>query len=217
MKFLFATLLLLASQLSFASDSFMQDEHYQLLDTPVSQSAQVVEYFSYYCPFCYNFEPIVAELKKSLPTGTPLHKVPVAFLGGNMAATVQRAHATAGLLNIEDAFTAALFNQIHQQRKPPQNRSDITTLFASIGVEQAQLDAQFDSMVVNGAGARHSAAHALQPPEPHDAPAPPAPHTILPASPPGRPGFVRLGHWFDRLMGAVLVGLGIKVAFSELH
>lgn len=32
-----------------------------------------------------------------------------------------------------------------------------------------------------------------------------------------RRGFVRLGHWFDRLMGAVLVGLGIKVAFSELH
>lgn len=32
-----------------------------------------------------------------------------------------------------------------------------------------------------------------------------------------RRGFVRLGHWFDRLMGAVLVGLGIKVAFSELR
>jgi len=32
-----------------------------------------------------------------------------------------------------------------------------------------------------------------------------------------RRGFVRMGHWFDRLMGAVLVGLGIKVAFSELH
>ncbi|GAB57604.1 thiol:disulfide interchange protein DsbA/DsbL [Rheinheimera nanhaiensis] len=149
MKFLFAALLLLASQLSFASDSFMQDEHYQLLATPPSPNAQVVEYFSYYCPFCYNFEPIVAELKKALPAGTPLHKVPVAFLGGNMAATVQRAHATAGLLNIEDAFTAALFNQIHQQRKPPQNRSDITKLFASIGVEQVQLDAHFDSLPVN--------------------------------------------------------------------
>ncbi|WP_166840430.1 thiol:disulfide interchange protein DsbA/DsbL [Rheinheimera pleomorphica] len=149
MKFLFATLLLLASQLSFASDSFIQDEHYQLLDTPVSQSAQVVEYFSYYCPFCYNFEPIVAELKKALPAGTPLHKVPVAFLGGNMAATVQRAHATAELLKVEDAFAAALFNQIHQQRKPPQNRSDIAKLFAGLGIAAAQLDAHFDSLPVN--------------------------------------------------------------------
>jgi RhtB (resistance to homoserine/threonine) family protein len=32
-----------------------------------------------------------------------------------------------------------------------------------------------------------------------------------------RNGFVRMGHWFDRLMGAVLVALGIKVALSELH
>ncbi|MEK1904538.1 MAG: LysE family transporter [Pseudomonas sp.] len=32
-----------------------------------------------------------------------------------------------------------------------------------------------------------------------------------------RAGFSRMGHWFDRLMGAVLVGLGIKLAFTELR
>ncbi|MBX9915029.1 MAG: LysE family transporter [Pseudomonadaceae bacterium] len=32
-----------------------------------------------------------------------------------------------------------------------------------------------------------------------------------------RRGFIRMGHWFDRMMGAVLVVLGIKVALSELH
>ncbi|MNF55318.1 Threonine efflux protein [compost metagenome] len=32
-----------------------------------------------------------------------------------------------------------------------------------------------------------------------------------------RAGFARLGHWFDRLMGAVLIGLGVKLAFSELR
>ncbi|MCO6059898.1 LysE family transporter [Pseudomonas sp. MOB-449] len=31
-----------------------------------------------------------------------------------------------------------------------------------------------------------------------------------------RAGFARMGHWFDRLMGAVLVGLGLKLAFTEL-
>ena len=149
MKYLLCAFALLFTSLSFADNSFKAGEHYQQLNTPLSTTPKVVEYFSYYCPFCYNFEPIVAELKQALPADTPLHKVPVAFLGGNMATTVQRAHAAAGVLQVEDAFTAALFNQIHQQRKPPQNRSDITKLFASIGVEQAQLDAQFDSMVVN--------------------------------------------------------------------
>lgn len=31
-----------------------------------------------------------------------------------------------------------------------------------------------------------------------------------------RSSFARLGHWFDRLMGAVLVGLGIKLAFTSM-
>ena len=31
-----------------------------------------------------------------------------------------------------------------------------------------------------------------------------------------RSGFARLGHWFDRMMGAVLVGLGIKLAFTSM-
>ncbi|UXY52122.1 LysE family translocator [Pseudomonas tohonis] len=31
-----------------------------------------------------------------------------------------------------------------------------------------------------------------------------------------RSGFARLGHWFDRLMGAVLVGLGVKLAFTSM-
>lgn len=32
-----------------------------------------------------------------------------------------------------------------------------------------------------------------------------------------RSSFARMGHWFDRMMGAVLVGLGIKLAFTELR
>lgn len=32
-----------------------------------------------------------------------------------------------------------------------------------------------------------------------------------------RAGFARLGHWFDRLMGVVLVGIGVKLAFSEMR
>ncbi|RJG10406.1 LysE family translocator [Pseudomonas cavernicola] len=31
-----------------------------------------------------------------------------------------------------------------------------------------------------------------------------------------RAGFTRMGHWFDRMMGVVLIGLGVKVAFAEL-
>jgi len=31
-----------------------------------------------------------------------------------------------------------------------------------------------------------------------------------------RAGFARMGHWFDRLTGAVLIGLGVRLAISEI-
>ena len=40
---------------------------------------------------------------------------------------------------------------------------------------------------------------------------------LLFSQPRVRTGFARLGHWFDRLMGGVLIALGIKLAFSELR
>lgn len=32
-----------------------------------------------------------------------------------------------------------------------------------------------------------------------------------------RAGFARMGHWFDRTMGAVLIALGVKIALTEMH
>ena len=32
-----------------------------------------------------------------------------------------------------------------------------------------------------------------------------------------RSGFARMGHWFDRLMGVVLVGLAVRLVFSEVR
>lgn len=32
-----------------------------------------------------------------------------------------------------------------------------------------------------------------------------------------RAGFARMGHWFDRAMGGVLIALGLKLAFTESH
>jgi threonine/homoserine/homoserine lactone efflux protein len=32
-----------------------------------------------------------------------------------------------------------------------------------------------------------------------------------------RNGFLRIGHWFDRVMGGVLIGLGIKLAATNIN
>ncbi|MBU2112604.1 MAG: thiol:disulfide interchange protein DsbA/DsbL [Gammaproteobacteria bacterium] len=149
MKYLLCAFTLLLASLSYANNSFNEGEHYQSLPLPATNTAKVVEYFSYYCPFCYNFEPVVAELKQALPTGIVLQKIPVAFHGGPMAPDVQRAHALAETLNVSELFSTALFAQIHQQRKPPQNRNALKQLFAELGVDNEKFDANFNSMPIN--------------------------------------------------------------------
>lgn len=149
MKYLLCAFSLLLASVSYANDSFNDGEHYQTLSLPVADTANVVEYFSYYCPFCYNFEPIVAQLKPALPADAKFYKIPVAFHGGPMAPDVQRAHALAETLNVAESFSIALFAQIHQQRKPPQNRNALKQLFAELGVDNEKFDANYNSMPVN--------------------------------------------------------------------
>ncbi|MDR6983719.1 thiol:disulfide interchange protein DsbA [Rheinheimera pacifica] len=150
MKQLFlAFTLLLSAGFANANDKFNEGEHYQVLNTAQSANTKVVEFFSYYCPFCYNFEPIVAELKQALPEGISVQKIPVSFHGGKMAPTVQRAHAMAVSLNVEEQFTPLLFTQIHQQRQPPADRAALKALFSKAGVTARQFDANFDSMPVS--------------------------------------------------------------------
>uniref|UniRef100_UPI0040483A8F thiol:disulfide interchange protein DsbA/DsbL n=1 Tax=Rheinheimera sp. TaxID=1869214 RepID=UPI0040483A8F len=149
MKYLLCAFSLLLASLSYANDSFNEGQHYQTLPTAPASTAKVVEYFSYYCPFCYNFEPVVAELKPALPTGLRLQKIPVAFHGGPLAPDVQRAHALAETLNVAESFSSALFAQIHQQRKPPQSRDALKQLFAGLGVDNEKFDANFSSLPVN--------------------------------------------------------------------
>lgn len=148
-QLLFALTLLLGTSFANANDTFSDGEHYKVLNTTSGKHATVVEYFSYYCPFCYNFEPIIAELNQALPAGIKVQKVPVSFHGGKMAPAVQRAHAMAVSLNVEDQFIPLLFTQIHQQRQPPQDRAALQALFSKTGVTAKQFDAHFDSMPVS--------------------------------------------------------------------
>jgi protein dithiol oxidoreductase (disulfide-forming) len=149
MKQLLCALTLLLTPFVNADTRFSAGEHYQTLPTPQSAQPEVVEYFSYFCPFCYNFEPVVASLKSALPKGMALTKVPVPYIGGAMGPVLQRAHALAEILQVEEQIGTALFNQIHQVRKPPENRSSVKTLFTAAGIDGEQFDANFDSMTIN--------------------------------------------------------------------
>ncbi|HZO23401.1 MAG TPA: thiol:disulfide interchange protein DsbA/DsbL [Steroidobacteraceae bacterium] len=92
---------------------------------------EVTEAFSYACPFCAQFNPLVQQLKHSLPSNAELDYLPASFNPSEDWPMFQRAACTAQALGILDKTHEAIFDavwktgelavadpQTHQLRNP---------------------------------------------------------------------------------------------------
>lgn len=138
-----------------AAPQFKENVNYEVIKQVSTPTPEVMEYFSYFCPHCYQFEPIIQTLRKQLPSGVTFKRNPVAFLGGDMGPELQRAYAVADMLKVEDKITPVMFNQIHDLRKPPQNRDDVRAIFQKAGVDPKDYDSAVDSFAVTGMVAQY--------------------------------------------------------------
>jgi thiol:disulfide interchange protein DsbA len=138
--------LVLAFSCSFslvAQELYKEGEHYKIISKEASSEPEVLEFFSYWCPHCYNFEPIVAEVKKKLDSDVTFKKVHVNFMGFTSAKIQDEATSAmlaARLLKKEEEMTAAIFKQIHVNRRPITGLSDLKDLLISAGIEGDKLE-----------------------------------------------------------------------------
>ncbi|WP_394252437.1 thiol:disulfide interchange protein DsbA/DsbL [Vibrio profundi] len=149
MKKLFAFVSLLMLSLSAHAAKFSEGEHYKVLDLEPSKKPIVTEFFSFYCPHCNSFEPIIQQLKKQLPEGVKLQKNHVSFMGGNMGKSMSKAYATSIALKVEDKMTSVLFNRIHNMNKAPKNDEELRQIFLDEGVDAKKFDAAFNGFAVD--------------------------------------------------------------------
>ncbi|EKO3590310.1 thiol:disulfide interchange protein DsbA/DsbL [Vibrio metschnikovii] len=149
MKKLFALVATLILSLSAHAAQFKEGVHYKVLDLPKASQPSVSEYFSFYCPHCYSFEPIIKQLKEQLPAEVRLQKNHVSFMGGNMGKSMSKAYATMLALNVEDQMLPVMFNRIHNQRKAPKNDQELRQIFTDEGIDGAKFDAAFNGFAVD--------------------------------------------------------------------
>ena len=143
----FASVALLS--LSVQAAKFTEGEYYKVLELPKSSSPVVTEFFSFYCPHCNSFEPIIQQLKKNLPDNAKLQKNHVSFMGGNMGKSMSKAYATSVVLGVEDKMVPVLFGRIHDMQKPPRNDNELRQIFLDEGVSADDFDGAFNSFAVN--------------------------------------------------------------------
>ncbi|WGE68874.1 DsbA family protein [Actinobacillus equuli subsp. haemolyticus] len=124
-------------------------EYSQVRQAPSAQK-EVVEFFSFYCPHCYDFEltyKIPIQIKQALPQDAKLVQYHVNFLG-RQSENLTRAWALAMALGVEDKVKTALFEAA--QKDAFKSMDDIKAVFTANGVSEADFDNGINSFAVNG-------------------------------------------------------------------
>ena len=152
MKYLAVAFLLIATSFTAVSNEpFEAGVNYTELDNQLSEQHQIVEYFSFYCPHCYNQEPFMADVKTLLPSPDMFSKNHVENMPGRnleIERLLTKALITAKLLKIDKKIVAAIFDYIHKNRANFTAIKDIKNLFILNGVASNDFDKTFNSFKV---------------------------------------------------------------------
>lgn len=144
-----AAALLLAPMAVVAAD-YQEGVHYTVInDGPATAKPEITEFFSFYCPHCYNFaKTVVPKIIADKPDGVAFNQAHVDFIGKDMGVEMSRAFAVAHQLNVDDKIDNALFSAIHDKKQNFTNRDDIRALFIANGVDGKTFDAAAESFMV---------------------------------------------------------------------
>lgn len=156
--------LLLSCSLSvtvFAAD-ISEGRQYQNVEKAMSGVPPVVEFFSFYCPHCYEFEQVMHmhdSIKNSLPAGTEYVQYHVDFMGP-LAKDLSHAWAVALSIGVTDKVIGPLFDGI-QKTRTIHSTEDIRNVFLeATGISQQEYDSAWDSFVVKSLVVRQQKAAA---------------------------------------------------------
>ncbi|QCR37699.1 thiol:disulfide interchange protein DsbA [Nissabacter sp. SGAir0207] len=149
MKKIFLALVGMVLAFSASAAQFTSGDQYVTLDKPVSGEPKVLEFFSFYCPHCYQFENVyhISEtIKKNLPSDVKVTKYHVEFLGP-LGKEMTQAWAVAMALGVEEKVTPLMFDAV-QKTQTVQTADDIKKVFLQAGVTAEQYDSAWNSFVV---------------------------------------------------------------------
>lgn len=130
---------------------FTDGQQYITLPKPVTDAPPVMEFFSFYCPHCYQFEHIyhVSDaVKNNLPAGVKMNRYHVDFLGGEMGSVLTHSWAVAIALGVEDKVTEPLFDGIQNTQTISDPETLKSTFIKAAGITAEEYDAAWNSFVV---------------------------------------------------------------------
>jgi thiol:disulfide interchange protein DsbA len=124
---------------------------YETLDAPQPtlnpDKIEVIEFFWYGCPHCYDFEPILESWVKKLPANVEFIRIPAAF--SDLWAKHAKAFYVAQALGVLDKVHADFFDTLQNKRQKLETEEQLAAFFAAHGVKEADFREAYNSFLVD--------------------------------------------------------------------
>jgi protein dithiol oxidoreductase (disulfide-forming) len=134
--------------------SIVAGHDYVVLSTPQRQEGngkiEVVEFFSWGCPHCYEFYPKLSRWLSTLPKSTSFTRVPVG-LGHPQWEALAKAYYALQSTGDVDRLDSQIFEDIHRNHVWLYDERSITAWVGKHGVDVTKFTAAFRSFGVNTA------------------------------------------------------------------
>jgi thiol:disulfide interchange protein DsbA len=124
---------------------------YETLDSPQPtqnpDKVEVIEFFWYGCPHCYDFEPILESWVKKLPANVDFIRQPAAF--SDLWAKHAKAFYVAQALGVLDQVHADFFDALQNKRQKLETEEQLVEFFTAHGVKEADFREAYNSFLVD--------------------------------------------------------------------
>ncbi len=138
--------------LSSLAASYTEGKEYVVLAERIvpadPNKIEVAEFFSYACPHCYKFEPILQAWVKKFPADVKLVQTHVSFNRPDWA-SYQRGYYTVVALGVKDKVQDAIFNSIYVANKNLSGAQDWADFLSLYGVDKQKTLSTYNSFGVN--------------------------------------------------------------------
>jgi thiol:disulfide interchange protein DsbA len=129
----------------------VEGQDYKKVDAPSPVAApagtvDAVEFFSFACPHCFEFEPTLEAWLRKKPAGIHFHRLPVRFLQNSV--NFQPLYFTLEAMDLVDTMQLKVFNAVHLEHQRLDKPEDIAAFMAKNGVDAKRFMSIFTSFGV---------------------------------------------------------------------
>ena len=152
-EILFAATLAFAAAGALASPAAPKEgADYQVLPNPQptdsGKKVEVIEFFAYWCPHCYTFDPILTAWVKKQGDNIVFKRVHVPY--NERLAPQQKLYYTLESLGLADQYQARVLDAIHKQRLDFPRDEDVFAWVAKNGIDRQKFADTYRSFGVAG-------------------------------------------------------------------